>query len=82
VFTHPPSSPDVYPIEPVWHKLKKLIQALPHSPTTVAKLIQAIHNAWDQAWDTLAIPDIDKYIHTMSDRVQAVLEADGSHTRF
>jgi transposase len=78
VFPHPPSSPDVNPIEPVWHELKKLIRALPRSPTTVLKLIQAVRDAWD----TLAIPDIDKYIHTMSDRVQAVLEADGSHTRF
>jgi hypothetical protein len=66
VFPHPPSSPDVNPIEPVWHELKKLIQALPCSPTTVPKLIQAVRDAWD----TLAIPDIDKYIHTMSDRLR------------
>jgi hypothetical protein len=48
------------------------------SPTTVPKLIQAVH----EAWDALAIPDIDKYIHSMPKRVQAILEASGAHTRF
>ena len=37
-----------------------------------------IHNAWE----VLASPDIDKYIATMPERVQAVLDASGSHTRF
>ena len=60
VFPHLPSSPDVNPIEPVRHELKKIIRALPHSPTTVPKLIKAVHDAWD----ALEIPDIDKYIDT------------------
>ena len=55
VFPHPPSSPDVNPIEPVWHELKKIIRALPHPPTTIPKLIKAVHTAWD----ALEILDID-----------------------
>ena len=78
VFPHPPSSPDVNPIELVWHELKKFIQAHLHPPTTIPKLIKAVHDAWD----ALEIPDIDKYVDTMSDRVQAVLKAHGGHTRF
>ena len=78
VFPHQPSSPDLNPIEPIWHELKKLIRALPQIPTTIAKLIQAIHNAWE----VLATPDIDKYIDTLPKRVQAVLDASRSHTRF
>jgi transposase len=78
LFLHPPSSPDVNPIESVWHKLKKIIQALPHPPTSVLKLIKAVQDAWD----ALEIPDIDKYVDTMSERVQAVLDANGGHTRF
>ena len=77
-FPHPPSSPNLNPIEPVWHELKKIIRALPHPPMTVPKLIKAVHDAWD----ALEIPDIDKYVDTMSDRVQAVLKAHGGHTRF
>ena len=63
VFPHPPSSLDVNPIELEWHRLKKIIQALPHPPTTIPKLIKAVH----KAWDALELPDIDKYIDTMSD---------------
>ena len=29
---HPASSPDLNPIEPVWHELKKAMRALPHPP--------------------------------------------------
>ena len=48
----------------------------PHPPMTIPKLIKAVHDAWD----ALEIPDIDKYVDTMSDRVQAVLKAHGGHT--
>ena len=78
MFPHPPSSPDLNSIEPIWHKLKKIIQALSQIPTTVPKLIQAVHNAWE----VLATPDIDKYVDTMPERVQAILEANEGHTRF
>ena len=65
-------------MEPVWHELKKIIRALPQIPTTVPKLIQAVHNAWE----VLAIPDIDKYVDTMPERVQTILKANGGHTKF
>ena len=78
VFLHPPSSPKLNPMEPVWHELKKLIQELPQIPTTIPKLIQAVHDAWE----VLAIPNIDKYVDTMPERVQAILNASGGHTRF
>ena len=55
-----------------------MIQALPHPLTTIPKLIKAVH----EAWDALEIPNIDKYIDTMSNRVQTILEANGCHTRF
>ena len=75
---HPPSSPDLSPIEPVWHKLKKVLQALPHLPTTVQELRAAILSVWD----TLPIEDVDKHINRMHDHVEAILAAKGGHTRF
>lgn len=75
---HPASSPDLSPIEPVWHELKKILRALPHPPTSVDKLCDAVRGAWD----SLPISDIDKHIDTMQERVQAILAAKGGHTRF
>ena len=41
-----------------------------------------VPNTIHDAWDALEIPNIDKYIDTKSNRVQAILEANGGHTRF
>jgi transposase len=78
LFPHPPNSPDLNPIEPLWHDLKTIIRSSPHLPNTVPKLIKAIQDAWEK----LPISDLDKHIRTMPDRVQAVLAAKGGHTRF
>ena len=78
LFPHPPNSPDLNPIEPLWHDLKTIIRGAPHLPTTVPKLIKAVQDAWEK----LPIADIDKHIKTMPDRVQAVLAAKGGHTHF
>ena len=75
---HPPSSPDLNPIEPVWHELKKVLRALPHLPNTIQELCAAILSVWD----TLPIEDVDKHINRMPDRVEAILAAKGGHTRF
>ena len=75
---HPASSPDLNPIEPVWHELKKALRALPHPPTSVDELCHTVR----QAWDLLPISEIDKYVNTMQDRVDAISAAKGGHTRF
>jgi len=75
---HPPQSPDLNHIEPVWHELKRIVRARTHAPSTISELIQAVKDAWDQ----LEIKDIDKYIDGMPKQVQAVLDADGGHTKY
>jgi transposase len=75
---HPPSSPDLNPIEPVWHELKTMLRALPHPPNTVNELRDAIRTAWDE----MPIEDINKHIKKMPERVEAVSKARGGHTRF
>ena len=75
---HLASSPNLSPIEPVWHELKKLIQGLPHPPNTTKQLIAAIRDARD----TLPIADVDKHVNGMGDRDDAIIAAKGGHTRF
>lgn len=78
LFFHPASSPDLSPIEPVWHELKKVFCALPSPPNTLTQLQVAIFAAWAE----MPIADIDKHVDRMSDRVEAALAAKGGHTRF
>jgi transposase len=78
LFYHPANSPDINPIEPVWHELKKIIRGLSPLPNTVVQLRAAILKAWDE----LDIQDIDKYVKGMPKRVLAVLAAKGGHTRY
>lgn len=46
--------------------------------TSTAELIQACC----KAWDSLTIEDINKHIDRMTDRVQAVIAANGGNTRY
>lgn len=78
LFLHPPSSPDLNPIEPVWHELKTLIARRPHPPTSVEELKQAVF----EEWDALDISDINKHICTMPDRVRAIMDARGGNTKY
>jgi hypothetical protein len=76
--SHPSSSPDVSPIEPVSLVLKNYIRARPIQPTNHVELQQAIFEAWD------AIPsaDIDILIDRMPRIVDVVIASNGGHTKY
>ncbi|PPR07123.1 hypothetical protein CVT26_012771 [Gymnopilus dilepis] len=75
---HPPNSPDLTPIEPVWSKLKSIIRRQQRTPTTVEELKAAALAAWEE----IPLDLINKHISRMPDRVAAVLAARGGHTGF
>ena len=77
-FPHPPSSPDLSPIEPLWKTFKNYIQARPRLPTSLNELKTAVCEAWDQVTEE----DINKHVKHMQDRVLVVLEAKGGHTKY
>ncbi|KAF5365709.1 hypothetical protein D9758_003123 [Tetrapyrgos nigripes] len=78
LFPHLPSSPDFNPIKCVWRELKKLVRARRHPPTSTDELIAAVRDAWD----SLPVEDIDKYIERMDGIVEDALKAKGGHTKY
>lgn len=78
VLFHPPNSPDLTPIEPVWQVLKHALRALQPPPSTLEGLKQVIRDAWE----ALSIDDIEKHTRTMDDRVHAIQLSKGGHTHF
>jgi hypothetical protein len=75
---HPPKSPDLNPIEPLWYLLKNRIADIPGSGNTLDNLWEAAQKVWDD----ITLEDIQKHTGRMKDRVEAVKQAKGWHTKF
>jgi len=74
----PASSPDMSPIQGVWCLLKRRIIQLRPRPTTTLELHQTIL----QLWANISSQDIANLTSSMPNRIAALLEANGGHTRF
>ena len=78
----PPNSPDLNLIENVWmllkRRLRKRFSRIEQKPHSEAELFQAAQEEWAE------IPQdvIDNLIDSMPERLQAVLDADGGHTKW
>jgi hypothetical protein len=74
----PPSSPDLNPIENIWHLLKTRLNKRNPRPTTMT----AIRVAIVEEWNGITIDEIRRVVDNMPQRVQAVLAAEGGHTKW
>ncbi|KAG0906358.1 hypothetical protein G6F33_011444 [Rhizopus arrhizus] len=78
IYCRPAQSPDINPIEHVWHHLKLKLSAY----ETRAK---GVHELWDQIeeqWARFTKDDCKKYIDSMPDRIKAVIQAKGGYTDY
>ena len=75
---HPPSSPDLNPIEALWNTVKhKVCRLVPRANT--------LEELWAQAqavWDAIPMEEVNRRIESMETRRRAVLAAKGMHTPF
>ncbi|KAG0847169.1 hypothetical protein G6F17_012770 [Rhizopus arrhizus] len=78
IYSWPAQSPDLNPIEHVWHHLKLKLSAY----ETRAK---GVHELWDrieEQWASFTKDDCRKYIDSMPDRIKAVIQAKGGYTDY
>jgi transposase len=78
VFPHPPQSPDINPIEHVWHKLKTRINSHPVIPKNLEEMWVVIQEEWAK----IDLEFINGLVKSMPDRVEAVRKAKGGPTRY
>lgn len=74
----PAQSPDLNPIEHIWHHLKLKL-------STYEKKAKGVHELWERVekeWETFDENTCRRYIDSMPARIKAVIDAKGGHTSF
>ena len=80
LYSHPPYSPDVNPIENVWSLLKDRLSKRPFGSLGLGNNKESINSfikAIKEEWQALSQQDIDNYILSLPRRYNAVVEAKG-----
>ena len=78
VLPWPGNSPDMNPIEGIWHNLKDRVHEI--TSTNKRDLMERILNVWFHDND---IPQlITKYYQSMPNRIRAVIKAQGGQTKY
>jgi hypothetical protein len=78
VLDWPAQSPDLNPIEHLWHSLKLKLSKY----ETKAESIGILWSRVEKEWNSFSAEDCNRYIESMPDRVKAVLKAKGGSTRY
>ena len=78
VIEWPSFSPNLNPIERVWFIIKHQLQEEFPERMTPTQLKEAVQ----QTWDDLEFPYLSDLLDTMPARMQAVIGANGMHTKY
>ena len=74
----PAISPDLNPIEHVWDQMKRKLRSLHPPPRTLPQLRAALVNIWTN----IPQANLTNLVHSMRRRCTAVVNANGSYTRY
>ena len=73
---HPPQSPDLNPIEHLWDELDRRVEKKFRN-----SLVQFRERVF-KLWEEIPKCTLEKLVDSMSDRLKAVIQAKGMHTRY
>lgn len=73
----PAQSPDLNPIENLWVHLKKNVAK--RQPKNRTALKTAIQEEWQKIPNNY---NLEKLVHSMTKRLQCVIDANGGHTKY
>ena len=74
---HPANSPDLNPIKHIWHIAKKLVSRIPKA-SNIEQLKEQIKTAWEE----IPMEVVNTIVGSMDERVDAIEQNKGWHTRF
>lgn len=77
VMDWPGNSPDLNPIENLWHRLKILVAK--EKPSNKIKLTEAVIKSW---YHVITCDELEKLVHSMQRRCQAVIQSKGYATKY
>jgi len=75
---HPPNSPDLNPIENVWHHIKHICATEYENIMSQSQLQDIVNNIWDSFDDN----QFNQFIESMPERLEAIIAADGGSTKW
>jgi hypothetical protein len=78
VLDWPPQSPDLNPIEHLWHILKMHLASYERDPKSIQELWERV----EVEWEKIPKEECVKLIQSMPRRVAAVLKAKGGYTKY
>ena len=77
VLPWPSRSPDMSPIEHLWDELDRRVRKNLH-PRTLPALARAL----EREWQNIPANVVQRYVDSMRRRLQAMIAANGGHTRY
>jgi transposase len=72
----PPYSPDLNPIEHVWNDVARRIES------EQASTMEQLQDCVEAAWEATSVELLRTLVHSMPRRCQAVVDAQGDHTKY
>ena len=79
----PAYSPDLNPIEAVWNKMKDYIEFYyPDMEGGKQPTYDQLREIVREAWDWISVEFLRELIDSMKERCQAVIDAEGGHTKY